>query len=93
MVSNLLSPYSSTLAMQAQNGSGGCGKLTVSGSINAEDSEATEHKTDQMALGSSPGLAHDPKMGGDKTNIFPFSDFPTFWHLILAESGGGLSRP
>ena len=29
MVSNLLSPYSSTLAMHAQSDSGGCGKLIV----------------------------------------------------------------
>ncbi len=27
------------------------------------DNEATEQKTEQMALGSSPGLAHHPKMG------------------------------
>ena len=43
MVSNLLSPYSSTLAMHAQSDSGGCGKLIVSGFINAEDNKATEH--------------------------------------------------
>ena len=61
MVSNLLSPYSSTLAMQAQNVSGGCEKLIVLGFINTEDNEATEQKTELMALGSSPGLAHHPK--------------------------------
>ena len=43
MVSNLLSPYSSTLAKHAQSDSGGCGKLIVSGFINAEDNKATEH--------------------------------------------------
>jgi hypothetical protein len=63
MVSNLLSPYSSTLRFQAQNGSGGFGKLIVWGFINAEDNDATEQKTEQMALGSFPGLAHHPKMG------------------------------
>ncbi len=31
--------------------------------------------------------------GGDKTNISPFSDFLTFWHLTLVEFGGGLARP
>ncbi len=35
----------------------------------------------------------DVLLQGDKTNIFPYPDFPTFWHLILAKSGGGLSRP
>ncbi len=39
-----------------------CGKLIESEFINAEDNEATEHKTEQMALGSFPGLAHHPKM-------------------------------
>jgi hypothetical protein len=65
MVSNFLSPYSSTLAMQVQNDSGGCGKRRVSGFINAEDNKDTVHwqKTEQMALGSFPGLAHHPKMG------------------------------
>ncbi len=63
MMSNLLSPYSRTLGMQARNDSGGCGKRTVSGFINAEDNEATEQKTKQMAVATSPGLAHHPKMG------------------------------
>jgi hypothetical protein len=49
--------------MQAQNDSGRCEKLIVSGFINAEVNEATEQKTEQMALGSSPGLAHHPRMG------------------------------
>ena len=62
MVSNLLSPYSSTLAMHAQSDSGGCGKLIVSGFINAEDNKATEQKTEQTAPASSPGLVHHPKM-------------------------------
>jgi hypothetical protein len=35
----------------------------VLGFINTEDNEATEQKTELMALGSSPGLAHHPKMG------------------------------
>jgi hypothetical protein len=70
VVSNLLSPYSSTLAMQAQNDSCGCGRLIVSGFINAEDNEATEQKT-KMATGGStgsfPGLAHHPKMHPSKS--------------------------
>jgi hypothetical protein len=60
-VSNLLSPFSSTLAMQAQNDSCGCGKLIVSGFINAEENETTEQKTQQMALGSSPGSPIIPR--------------------------------
>jgi hypothetical protein len=44
MVSNLLSPYSSTLGMHAQSDSSG--KLIVSGFINAEDNTATEQKTE-----------------------------------------------
>jgi hypothetical protein len=40
---------------------------------------------------SGPGLARSRQR--PKTNIFPISDFLTFWHLILAKSGGGLSRP
>jgi hypothetical protein len=63
MVSNLLSPYSSTLAVHAQSDSGGCGKLIVSGFINAEDNKVTEQKTEQTAPASSPGLVHHPKMG------------------------------
>ncbi len=50
MVCNLLSPYSSTLAMHAQSDSGRCGKLIVLGFINAEDNKATEQKTQQTAL-------------------------------------------
>ncbi len=61
MVSNLLSPYSSTLAMHAQSDSR-CGKLIVSGYKNAEDNKATEQKTEQTAPASSPGLVHHPKM-------------------------------
>ncbi len=63
MVSNLLSP-SSTLAMQAQSDYGGCGKLIVSGFINAKDNEATEQTTELTAPASSPGFVHHPKMGG-----------------------------
>ncbi len=37
MVSNLLSPYSNTLAMHVQSDSCRCGKLIVLGFINAED--------------------------------------------------------
>jgi hypothetical protein len=62
-VSNLLSPYSSTLAMHSQSDSGRCGKLIVSGFINAEDNKATEQKTEQTAPASSPGLVRHPKMG------------------------------
>jgi hypothetical protein len=49
--------------MQAQSDSSGCGKLIVSGFINAEDNKATEQKTEQTAPASSPGLVHYPKMG------------------------------
>jgi hypothetical protein len=63
MVSNLLSPYSSTLAMHTQSDSGGCVNLIVLGIINAEDNKATEQKTEQTAPASSPGLVHHPKMG------------------------------
>jgi hypothetical protein len=66
VVSNLLSPYSSTLAMQEQNDSCGCGRLILSGIINAEDNEATEQKT-KMATGSFPGLTHHPKMHPSKS--------------------------
>ncbi len=77
MVSNLLSPYSSTLAMHAQSDSGGCGKLIVSGFINAEDNKATEQKSEQTAPASSPGLVHHPKMGAElrKTILFFLSVF------------------
>jgi hypothetical protein len=56
IVSNLLSPNSSTLAMQVQSDSCGCGKHIVLGFINAEDNDANEQKTEQMAPGSFPGL-------------------------------------
>ncbi len=46
-----------------------------------------------IALASYIHSSSVAKVQRDKTNIFPFSDFPIFWHLILAESGGGLSRP
>jgi hypothetical protein len=51
--------------MHAQSDSGGCGKLIVSGFINAEYNKATEQKTGQLetAPASSPGLVHHPKMG------------------------------
>jgi hypothetical protein len=45
--------------------------------INAKDkhSEATEQKTEQMAVGSSPGLANHPKMGTTScTDILPRVD-------------------
>ncbi len=41
MVSNLLSPYSSTLAMHAQSDSGGCGKPIVSGFKNQDEQDKT----------------------------------------------------
>ena len=41
MVSNLLSPYSSTLAMHAQSDSGGCGKLIVLGFKNQDEQDKT----------------------------------------------------
>jgi hypothetical protein len=63
VVSNLPFPYSSTLVIYAQSDSGGCGKLIVLGFKNAEDNEATEQKTEQIAPASSPGLVHHPKMG------------------------------
>ena len=77
MVSNLLSPYSSTLAMHAQSDSGGCGKLIVSGFINAEDNKATEQKTEQTAPASSPGLVHHPKMGAESYTLLSVFESPT----------------
>jgi hypothetical protein len=76
-VSNLLSPYSSTLAMHAQSDSGGCGKLIVSGFINAEDNKATEQKTEQTAPASSPGLVHHPKMGAESYTLLSVFESPT----------------
>jgi hypothetical protein len=49
--------------MHVQSDSGGCGKLIVSGFINAEDNKATEQKTEHTAPASSPGLVHHSKMG------------------------------
>jgi hypothetical protein len=69
MVSNFLSPYSSTLAMHAQSDSGGCGKLIVSGFIYAADNKATEQKTGRTASASSPGLVHHPKMGAESYTL------------------------
>ena len=63
MVSNPLSPNPSTVAMQAQKGFVGYGKLITTGLINPEDNEATEKKAEQLALDSSAGLAHHSKMG------------------------------
>ena len=73
----LLSPYSSTLAMHAQNDSCGCGKLIVSGFINAEDDKATEQKTEQTAPASSPGLVHHPKMGAQSYTLLSVFESPT----------------
>ena len=61
--SNPLSPNPSTVAMQAQDGFGRYGKLIVTGPINPKDNEASEKKAEQLALDSSSGLAHYPKMG------------------------------
>ncbi len=77
MVSNLLSPYSSTLAMRTQSDSGGCGKLFVSGFINAEDNKATEQKTGQTAPASSPGFVHHPKMGAKSYTLLSVFESPT----------------
>ena len=86
MVSNLLSPYSSTLAMHAQSDSGGCGKLIVLGFINAEDNKATEQKTEQTAPASSPGLVHHPKMGAESYTLLSVFESPT-------DSNSGPSGP
>ena len=77
MVSNLLFPYSSTLAMHAQSDFGGCGKLIVSGFINAEDNKPTEQKTEQTAPASSPGLVHHPKMGAESYTLLSVFESPT----------------
>ncbi len=77
MVSNLLSPYSSTLAMHAQSDSCGCGKLIVSGFINAEDNKATEQRTEQTALASSLALVHHPNMGAESYTLLSVSESPT----------------
>ena len=63
MVSSPLLPNPSTVAMQAQNGFGRYGNLIVTGLINPKDSKATEKKAKQLALESSSGLIHYPKMG------------------------------
>ena len=63
MVSNPLSPNSSTVAMQAQDGFCRYGKLIITRFINPKDKEAIEKKAEHLALDSSPGLAHYPKMG------------------------------
>ena len=63
MVSNPLSPNPSTVAMQAQNGFSGYGKLIITGLINPEDNEANAKKAEQLDPDSSSGLAHYPKMG------------------------------
>jgi hypothetical protein len=63
MVSNPLSPNPSTVAMQAQKDFVRYKKLITKGLINPEDNEATEKKAEQLALDSSAGLAHHPKMG------------------------------
>jgi hypothetical protein len=78
MVSNLLSPCSSTpLAMQAQSDSRGCGRLILSGFINAEDNKATEQKTEQTAPASSPGLFQHPKMGARSYTLPSGFELPT----------------
>jgi hypothetical protein len=77
MVSNLLSPYSITLAMQAQSDSCGCGKLIVSGFINAEDNKATEQKTEQTAPAYSPGLVHHPKIRARRYTLPSVFEPPT----------------
>jgi hypothetical protein len=77
MVSNLLSPYSSTLAMHAQSDSCGCGKLIVSGFINAEDNKATEQRPEQTALASSLGLVHHPNMGAESYTLLSVFESPT----------------
>jgi hypothetical protein len=63
--------------MHAQSDSGGCGKLFVSGFINAEDNKATEQKTEQTAPASSPGLVHHPKMGARSYTLLSVFESPT----------------
>jgi hypothetical protein len=77
MVSNLLSPYLSTLAIHAQSDSGGCGKLIILGFINAEDNKATEQKTEQTAPACSQGLVHHPKMEASSYTLTSVFDPPT----------------
>ena len=61
----------------AQSDFGGCGKLIVSGFINAEDNKATEQKTEQTAPASSPGLVHHPKMGAESYTLLSVFESPT----------------
>ena len=68
MVSNL-TPNPSTVAMQAQDGFGRYGNLIVTGLITPEDNEASEKKAEQLALDSSSGLAHLPKMGAYRNTL------------------------
>jgi hypothetical protein len=49
--------------MQAQNGFSRYWKLITTGLINPKDNEVTVKKAEQLALDSSTGLAHHPKMG------------------------------
>ncbi len=69
--------------MHAQSDSGGCGKLIVSGFINAENNKGTEQKTEQTAPASSPELVHHPKMGARSytSGSSPQKDILRYPHL------------
>ena len=63
--------------MHAQSDFGGCGKLIVSGFINAKDNKTTEQKTEQTAPASSPGLVHHAKMGAESYTLLSVFESPT----------------
>jgi hypothetical protein len=84
MVTNLLSPYSSTLAMQAQSDSSGCGNFIVSKFIRTI--RPLSRRLSKTAPASSPGPVHHPKMGARRYTL------PRVFEL-LTDSNSGPAGP